>query len=350
MSIESRKETTTVTTTVANPTVAEARPQSPLRRAIGAVGVQNLSLILAIVIVVAIIGFQNPLFFSVQNLKVIGTAISIMGLLAVVQTIVIILGALDISVGSIAGLTSVTSAMIFTVAGPAIGVVGAIGIGVLCGLVNGCIIVFGRVNPVIATLATLAAFKGIAQLLSDGRAQGYTGADPFFIFLARGAIIGIPTLIWVLVIVAVLAHVVLRYTSLGRNIYAVGGNNIASRLAGININRYIIGVYMVTGAIAAVAGILITARTGSGQPISGSEGLELQAITAAALGGAALKGGKGTIAGTILAVVLLGVLTNGMTLLGVNTFWQNVAQGALLVIAVVIQQLRSGERRIGIPG
>lgn len=350
MSIDSRKETTTVTTTVANTTAAEARQLSPLRRAIGAIGVQNLSLILAIVIVVAIIGLQNPLFFSVQNLKVIGTAISIMGLLAVVQTIVIILGALDISVGSIAGLTSVTSAMIFTVAGPAIGVVGAIGIGVLCGLVNGCIIVFGRVNPVIATLATLAAFKGIAQLLSDGRAQGYTGADPFFIFLARGGIIGIPTLIWVLVIVAVLAHVVLRYTSLGRNIYAVGGNNIASRLAGININRYIIGVYMVTGAIAAVAGILITARTGSGQPISGSEGLELQAITAAALGGAALKGGKGTIAGTILAVVLLGVLTNGMTLLGVNTFWQNVAQGALLVIAVVIQQLRSGERRIGIPG
>jgi len=281
MSIDSRKETTTVTTTVANTTAAEARPLSPLRRAIGAIGVQNLSLILAIVIVVAIIGLQNPLFFSVQNLKVIGTAISIMGLLAVVQTIVIILGALDISVGSIAGLTSVTSAMIFTVAGPAIGVVGAIGIGVLCGLVNGCIIVFGRVNPVIATLATLAAFKGIAQLLSDGRAQGYTGADPFFIFLARGGIIGIPTLIWVLVIVAVLAHVVLRYTSLGRNIYAVGGNNIASRLAGININRYIIGVYMVTGAIAAVAGILITARTGSGQPISGSEGLELQAITVA---------------------------------------------------------------------
>jgi ribose transport system permease protein len=350
MSIDSRKETSTVTTTAANTTSVETQPLSPIRRVIAAIGVQNLSLILAIAVVVAIIGIQNPLFFGVQNLKVIGTAISIMGLLAVVQTIVIILGALDISVGSIAGLTSVTSAMIFTVAGPAIGVVGAVAIGVLCGLINGCIIVFGRVNPVIATLATLAAFKGISQLLSDGRAQGYTGADPFFIFLARGAIIGIPTLIWVLVIVAVLAHIVLRYTSIGRNIYAVGGNNIASRLAGININRYIIGVYMVTGAIAAVAGILITARTGSGQPISGSEGLELQAITAAALGGAALKGGKGTIAGTILAVVLLGVLTNGMTLLGVNTFWQNVAQGALLVIAVVIQQLRSGERRIGIPG
>jgi len=329
---------------------AEAKTPA-FRRAIHAVGVQNISLLFAILLVVLIIGLQNPLFFTVGNLKVIGTAISIVGLLAVVQTIVIILGALDISVGSIAGLTSVTSAMIFTsTSSAAVGVVSAIAIGVACGLLNGCIIVFGRVNPVIATLATLAAYKGFAQLISEGRAQGYTGADPFFVFLARGALIGIPVLIWVLVIVALLAHVVLRYTSIGRNIYAVGGNNIASRLGGININRYIIGVYMVTGAVAAIAGILITARTGSGQPVSGSEGLELQAITAAALGGAALKGGKGAIAGTILAVILLGVLSNGMTLLGVNTFWQNVAQGALLIIAVVIQQLRSGERRIGIPG
>jgi ribose transport system permease protein len=347
------KEGTHVTTTssTAVPTGPADAVRPPLiRRAVNVIGVQNISLIIAIAVVVAIIGIQNPLFFGVANLRVIGTAITIMGLLAVVQTIVIILGALDISVGSIAGLTSVTSAMIFTAAGTAAGVAGAIAIGILCGLINGCIIVFGRVNPVIATLATLAAFMGAAQLISDGRAQGYTGADPFFVFLARGAIVGVPVLIWVLILVSVLAYVILRFTSVGRNIYAVGGNNIASRLAGININRYVIGVYMVTGAVAAIAGILITARTGSGQPISGSEGLELQAITAAALGGAALKGGKGTIVGTLLAVVLLGVLTNGMTLLGVNSFWQNVAQGALLVIAVIIQQLRSGERRIGIPG
>ncbi|TFD93407.1 ABC transporter permease [Cryobacterium lactosi] len=326
-----------------------ARP-GVFRRVLEVVGVQNISLLMAIALVVAVIGSQNALFFTVGNLRVIGTAIAISGLLAVVQTIVIIMGALDISVGSIAGLTSVSSAMIFTATGPFLGVVGAVGIGMLCGLLNGCIIVFGRVNPVIATLATLAAYKGVAQLISDGRAQGYTGADGFFVFLARGSILGVPTLILVLVIIALLAHVVLRYTSIGRNIYAVGGNDIASRLAGININRYLIGVYVATGAVAAIAGVLITARTGSGQPVSGSEGLELEAITAAALGGAALKGGKGTIAGTILAVILLGILTNGMTLLGVNSFWQNVAKGALLVLAVVIQQLRSGERRIGLPG
>lgn len=194
-----------------------------------------------------------------------------------------------------------------------------------------------------------AEFKGLAQLVSDGRAQGYTGADPFFVFLAHGTVLGLPTLIVILIVIALLVHIVLRYTSIGRNIYAVGGNDIASRPAGININRYILGVYVMVGAVAAIAGILITARTGSGQPVSGSEGLELEAITAAALGGAALKGGKGTSAGTILAVLLLGILTNGMTLLDVNAFWQNVAKGALLVIAVVIQQLRSGDRRIGLP-
>jgi ribose transport system permease protein len=313
------------------------------------VGVQNLSLGIAIVILVAIIGVQNPLFFGLENMRVIGQAVAISGLLAVVQTLVIILGALDISVGSLAGLCSVVSAMVFTVAGPLLGVVAAVGVGIVCGLINGCIIVFGRVNSVIATLATLAAYRGVADLISNGSAQGYTGSDPFFIFIARGSLLGIPTLIWILLLVAALVHVFLRFTSWGRNVYAVGGNGVAARLAGVNINRYIVGVFVVTGLVAAVAGILITARTGSGQPVSGSAGLELQAVTAAALGGAALKGGKGSVIGTLLAVVLLGVLSNGLTLLNVNSFWQDVATGGVLVLAVVIQQLRSGDRRIGLP-
>jgi ribose transport system permease protein len=141
----------------------------------------------------------------------------------------------------------------------------------------------------------------------------------------------------------------LRYTDVGRNIYAIGGNSTAARLAGIDLNRYIVGVYVMVGVVAAVAGILLTARTGSGQPTSGSQGLELQSITAAALGGCSLQGGKGTVTGTILAVILLGVLTNGLTVLGVNSFWQDVAQGTLLIAAVVIQQRRHGARAVGLP-
>ncbi|QEV49550.1 ABC transporter permease [Streptomyces vinaceus] len=305
----------------------------------------------ALVLVLALFGFLNDNYLSLANIQVIGEAVTITGLLAIVQTVVIICGGLDISVGSQAGLASVVSAMVFTSGGsnPYLGMAAAIGIGVLVGVVNGVAIVYGRVNPTIATLAGLAAYKGVAQLVSDGRAQGYVLNDALFVFLGRGKIAGVPVMIWILVVVALAVHVMLKYTDIGRNVYAIGGNDTAARLAGININKYLVAVYALIGVVAAVAGILLTARTGSGQPVSGSEGLELKAITAAALGGCALKGGKGGIGGTLLAVALLGALENGLTVEGINTFWQNVAQGALLVAAVVIQQRRSGERAVGLP-
>ncbi|NYF16546.1 ribose transport system permease protein [Microbacterium sp. AK009] len=307
-------------------------------------------MLIALVLLVAIIGAQDPNFFRYQNLLAIGTSITVFGILAVVQTLVILLGGLDISVGSMAGLTSVVTAMVFTAtSSSAVGIGAALLVGLACGALNGVIIVYGRVNAVIATLATLAAYKGLAQILSGGRSQGYTGDDPVFTALGRGTFLGLPVLIWIFLLVALVAFLVLKYTDIGRNIYAIGGNPTAARLSGINLNRYIVGVYIVVGTVAGLAGVLLTARTGSGQPVSGSEGLELDAITAAALGGAALTGGKGSIAGTVLAVILLGVLSNGLTVLGVNSFWQNVAKGALLVVAVVIQQRRSGQRSVGMP-
>lgn len=328
----------------------EIRPSS-LRRIVDAVGGQNLSLLAALALLVLVIGTRNSGLFYAQNLKTIGTSVAILGIIAVGQTVVMILGGLDISVGSQAGLASVVSAMIFTSTGSAaVGILAALGVGMLAGLFNSLVIVYGRVHAVITTLATYAGFRGIANVVSDGRSQGYTAADSVFVFLARGSIIGIPTLIWVLAVIAVAVHIMLRYTDIGRNVYAIGGNDVAARLSGIRLNKYIIGTYVLMGVIAAVAGILLTARTGSGQPTSGSQGLELQAITAAALGGCALQGGKGTVMGTILAVVLLGVLTNGLQILGVNGLWQDVAQGALLVIAVMIQQQRRGTRAVGLPG
>ncbi|KAM9863715.1 ABC transporter permease [Leucobacter sp. BZR 635] len=320
------------------------------RALVARVGVQNLSLIVALILLVTLIGSQNQNFFRPQNLLSIGTAIAVFGVLAIVQTVVILLGGLDISVGSMAGLTSVVSAMIFTAASSSmIGIASALLLGLLCGLLNGVIIIYGRVNAVIATLAMLAAYKGLAQLISGGRSQGYTGSDPIFTAIGRGTFAGIPILIWIFLLIALATHIVLRYTDIGRNIYAIGGNPVAARLSGININRYIIGIYAYVGIVAGIAGVLLTARTGSGQPVSGSEGLELDAITAAALGGAVLTGGKGSIPGTVLAVILLGVLSNGLTVLGVNSFWQNVAKGALLVVAVIIQQRRSGQRAVGLP-
>jgi ribose transport system permease protein len=337
-------------TTAIRPGQPQPARLSILRQALNVVGVQNVSLLLALAALVIFIGVQNSNFFYTSNIKTIGTTVAIVGVLAVVQTVVMLLGGLDISVGSQAGLTSVVSAMVFMTTGSALaGIAVALLLGLCTGLLNGVIIIYGRVNAVIATLATYAAYRGAANLISDGRAQGYTGMNHLFVFLARGNILGIPALIWILLLVALLVQLMLHYTDIGRNIYAVGGNATAARLAGIPLNRYIIGIYMLVGVVAALAGILLTARTGSGQPTSGSQGLELQSITAAALGGVSRQGGRGTIVGTILAVILLGVLENGLIILNVNSFWQDIAQGFLLVIAVVIQQRRAAGRGVGLP-
>jgi ribose transport system permease protein len=340
----------TPTTATREPVGTPPRNGTP-RRIVGAIGPQIISLLGALVVVFATFSWLNSGYYRWSNLQVIGEAATVAGLLAVVQTVVIICGALDISVGSQTGIASVMSAMAFMSSGhnPLLGIAAAVGVGIAAGVLNGLVIVYGRVNPVIATLATLAAYKGVAQLISGGRAQGFVLGDDLFIFIARGRIAGLPVQVCILLLVALAVHVMLKYTDIGRNVYAIGGNDTAARLAGININKYLVAVYALAGVIAALAGIILTARTGSGQPTSGSEGLELQAITAAALGGCALKGGKGGVGGTLLAVLLLGALNNGLNVVGVNTFWQNVAQGALLVIAVIIQQRRSGERAVGLP-
>jgi ribose transport system permease protein len=339
-----------MTTATREPVDTPPKDPAP-RRFLATVGPQNISLIGALIVVVAIFSWLNSGYFTWDNIQVIGEAATVAGLLAVVQTVVIICGAMDISVGSQTGVASVISAMAFTATGhnPLLGMAAAVGLGVVIGILNGLIIVYGRVNPVIATLAGLAAYKGVAQLISGGRAQGFVLGDDLFIFIARGRIAGIPVQVCILIVVAIIVHLMLKYTDIGRNIYAIGGNDTAARLAGIKINKYLIAVYALAGIVSAFAGIVLTARTGSGQPTSGSEGLELQSITAAALGGCALKGGKGGVGGTLLAVLLLGALNNGLNVVGVNTFWQNVAQGALLVVAVIIQQRRSGERAVGLP-
>jgi ribose/xylose/arabinose/galactoside ABC-type transport system permease subunit len=227
---------------------------------------------------------------------------------------------------------------------PAAGVVAGMAAGLLCGLVNGLIITIGRVNTIIATLATLSAFRGLAFIIApEGKPVGVI--NPAFNAIGTGrvaltAAVGIPVPLLILLVVAVLVHVFLSYSDVGRAVYAMGGNPIAARLAGINLRRMTVGIYLLSGTVAGLAGIVVTARTFSGQPQSGTDGLELEAITAAFLGGCAIQGGKGTIAGTLLAVFLIGTLSNGMSLLGMPTFYQLVAKGLLLVLAVAIQQWR----------
>ena len=323
-----------------------ARAPGALKRVTNAVGAENLSLIIALAILVALIASQTDAFFQTRNLLNIGQNISVVGLVAIGVTIVIVSAGLDISVGSIAGVASVVSALIITQFDTEIGsVAGGIAAGAALGLVNAAVITFLRVNPVIATLATFSAFRGLAFLIAPGgRSIGVL--DQEFTWLGVGRLFtgeefpGVPVPLVILVGVAIIAHFVLRYSVFGRSVYAMGGNPTAARLAGINLTRMKFMMYSASGALAGLAGVIVTARTSSGQPASGTQGLELEAITAVFLGGAILAGGKGTIAGTMLAVLLIGTLSNGMNLMGIATFYQLVAKGLLLIIAVAIGQWR----------
>jgi ribose/xylose/arabinose/galactoside ABC-type transport system permease subunit len=319
---------------------------TPMRRTLRLIGAENLSLIIALVILVALIVSQTEFFFSARNLFNIGQNMAVVGLIAVGMTMVIVSAGLDISVGSIAGCASVVCALLVSQLGTVPGgIAGGIAIGLVLGLINAVIINYLRVNAVVATLATFSAFRGIAFLIApEGRPVGVL--DPTFALLGSGRFLqigsfpGLPIAFAILVAVAVAGHIVMSSTVFGRQVYSMGGNPAAARLAGINLNRMRLWIYAISGGLSGLAGVIVTARTSSGQPASGTQGLELEAITAVFLGGALLAGGKGTVVGTMLAVLLLAVLSNGMNLLGIPTFYQLVAKGLLLVLAVAIGQWR----------
>ena len=326
--------------TVVKPS-ASARGRSAPVRVIQAIGTHNFSLLIALACLIAIFGTLRPdVFFLGRNISNIGQAIAILGVLASAQTIVIVSGGLDISVGSVLGMSTVCIALAVPATGSTtLAILFGVGVGAAMGAVNGLIIILGRVNAVIATLGTMAAFRGVAFIISNG--QSIPIFDPNLRFIGDGRIAGVPVTIEILLLVVALFFVLMRYTITGRNIYAIGGNPIVARLAGLPILPYQVGIYALSGAAAGLAGMLLAARTGSGQPLSGSQGAELEAITAAVLGGCALTGGKGTIVGAMLGVLIIGVLNNGMILTSVPTFYQMVAKGVLLIAAVVIAEYQT---------
>lgn len=327
-------------------TAPAAAPRSSSHGWVSRIGIQNISLLIALVVLLAIFGALRPdVFFTPRNLINIGLAVTILGILAMAQTVVIVSGGLDISVGAIVGLSTMVLAVAVQQTGSiALGLLAGLGAGLLAGAVNGLVIVYGPVNAVIATLGTMSAFRGLAYLINNGNSIPIQGDA--LRQLGIGTFLGLPFAIWLLVAVMAAFAVFMRETVVGRNIYALGGNQTVARLAGIPIRRYQVGIYAMSGAAAAVAGIVLAGRTMSGQPASGSQGLELEAITAAILGGCALQGGKGTIIGAMLGVLIIGVLNNGMILTSVPTFYQLLAKGALLILAVIVQErqrARAGE-------
>jgi ribose transport system permease protein len=304
----------------------------------------DVALVAALAVLLVIFGAaSHGREFLETNLVSILDSGSILGVIAVGEVIVMISGNLDISVGSGAGLVTAVLAQVMahSHANLTLGIVVGVAAGLVAGLVNGVAVAYARVNSVIATLATYSAYLGVALLVTNGQEIGID--SPALGTLGTGSVASIPYLVIVLIVVTLLAMFLMRHSLGGHRVYAVGGSEHASRLAGIKVQRYLLSAFLLSGLCVAIAGVMLAGQTGTAQPTEGSVGLELTAITAVLLGGTGLNGGTGTVLGAVLGVLVLSSLDNGLLLVGVPAFWQNVATGVVLMIAVLLQDV-SGHR------
>ncbi len=297
----------------------------------------SATLVLILVVLCVALAIVKPVFLKPSNLFNVLRTTSITGLIAIGMTCVIITGGIDLSVGAVVGLSSVLCGILMKENGwpvlPALIV--TIVVCVLVGLINGLLIHYGKIPAFIATLGTMQMSRGLAMLITQGRT--IPGLPQEFTKFAQVKILSLPSLFVVWVLVILVASYILKYTRTGRNIYSIGSNLEASRLSGIKLAPTICFTYMFNALCAALAGILLTARITSAQPSAG-EGYEMTAIAAAVIGGASLAGAEGTIIGTVLGACIMAVLQNGGNLLGINGFVMDIATGALVVIAVLIEK------------
>ncbi|MBT0769329.1 ABC transporter permease [Kineosporia sp. J2-2] len=337
-------------------TAVSTRPPSPSSPPGSAARVALLLLrgrtVVVLVLLMVLFGSISGEYLSSSNLILMTKHVAINAILAIGVTFVILTGGIDLSVGSIAGLAGmICGGLLFTgLALPGDGtlflsvgavILAGIALGALVGWVNGVVITRFRVAPFIATLGMLYVARGFAQLRSNGGTYPNLAGTPErgntgFHVIGVDRWLGIPVAVWIMVAVAVLAVVVTTRTPFGRRVYAVGGNERAAELAGIRTARIKIAVYAISGACAALAGLLLTSELGAAYPDTATT-YELNAIAAAVLGGTALSGGRGTIIGTVLGAFVIGFLADGLVLVGVSTFWQSVVKGAVIVFAVITE-------------
>ncbi|MCL4251011.1 MAG: ABC transporter permease [Anaerolineae bacterium] len=299
----------------------------------------SLSLIVSFVVLCAFFASQTPFFLTQANLSTIASTIAIVGITAIGMTLVLITGGVDISVGSVAALSGVVTSLLWLEHGIPLGVSTVLGIlaGALVGLLNGAIVTYLKINPLITTLATFSIIRGLAFVLSEG--QTNLLSNEAFNFIGRGTVAGIPFSLLVMLALYLVFGFILRYTAFGRNLYAIGGSPQASRLAGIAVTRHLLIVYIISGLLAAFSGIINVSQLASSAPRA-AVGLEFTVITAVVLGGTSLAGGKGTLIGTLIGVIILRTLDNGLVLMQVSSFYQDVARGFVLILAVGFDQIR----------
>ncbi|TPN84995.1 ABC transporter permease [Mesorhizobium sp. CU2] len=313
----------------------------------------KLRTFIALIVVLVFFSIAAPNFLSAANMILMAKHVALNAFLAMGMTFVIITGGIDLSVGSIVGLCGMVAGYLvlngidlqigYTVYFNVVEIaLITLAVGIAIGAVNGLLITRLNVAPFIATLGTLYVARGLALLSSDGRTfpnlvgkadLGTTG----FGYLGAGKLLGLPVSIWILVVVALGAAYLARFTPLGRHIFAVGGNERASRISGVRVNMVKMFVYMFSGFCAAIVGLIISSELMASHPATG-ESFELNAIAAAVLGGTSMSGGRGTIGGTIVGAFVIGILSDGLVMMGVSSFWQMVIKGLVIIVAVVVDQ------------
>jgi len=298
----------------------------------------KLGPLLALIVLIIFVSVLSPSFLSLTNLMNLMRQVSTNALIAFGMTFVIITGGIDLSVGSTLALSSaIMAGMIVNGIDPLIAMTVSLIAGFVLGAVNGLLITKGKLVPFIATLATMTIYRGATLVLTDGKP--ITGLDETFIFqfMGRGYFFGIPFPIVITLVVFALLFVLLHKMSFGRKTFAIGGNEKASFIAGVKSNKIKIFVYSISGVLASLAGIILTSRLNSAQPTAG-ESYEMDAIASVVLGGTSMSGGKGRIFGTLIGALIIGTLNNGLNLLGVSTFYQQIVKGIVIIIAVLIDR------------
>jgi ribose transport system permease protein len=321
------------------PLEAAAEPHAPrdLRaRAGDVVRARGFGILMALVLLIVVGALLSPHFLQVNNLLNVIRQVAIIGIIGVGMTFVILTAGIDLSVGSIVGLTAVISADVLAHGAPwplamAVGLL----VGATVGALNGLGITTGRVQPFIMTLGMLVVARGVTMTYSEGRPIGVGPGWESFYWLGNGDLLGIPAPVWILVAVALIAGAVLTYTPFGRQVYAVGDNLEAARLSGIKTGRVIFAVYVISGVLAAMSALILVSRLSTGEPTQGT-GFELDAIAIVVIGGTSLFGGEGGVRGTLIGAGIIAVLANLLNLLGVSPFTQQIVKGLIIIGAVLL--------------